>query len=315
MKFKIVAVVCCIALALAAVSFAKFWPWLRSPPASEEEIQAKWEQLLLLAEVEEICEGDLQSWVALGDAIDAMGSESTDLIQERFAESLPLPIEAFPPDAVDVLEAALAWEAAEGAYSIEPNEHIAPLDLHRMGQLVSVIEAPEPRHQRLLVALAARALRCGGTVDFAVGVRLGEDAFNQAEATGTATRTLLGPLVLEPDGLAALAARDTSETWVLIEEIEPAATDLAGPAASLSPLPFVSPQRELQMFRWYNGERIDRASGHERRAGAVAALGWSPDERIRSLLLELTTVHMGQVFEDYLTLADSVESLDGPTPH
>lgn len=300
-RLKIAVAVFAAIASLAVLGFLRLRPWFAPPPAPAEEIDANWFLVTSMAEPDPSCSGDLESWREVHAALDSLSADTLDLIQERYEEALPLPLAAFPPDAIEALEAGQRWTAAAGGYLPTIGD---PLDVHRLGQLIAIAETPSRDLDALGERLAARAMRCGSLVDFAVGVSIAEGVLARPSVRPPET------FDLGPDGLVAVMAREAVGTVALLDQMAPGSPGLAMLDEKTPPLVSIGLERERRMMRWYWGARIAHSAGTSAVAETVERLRFEPDlEGIRSPVLEIVAIAPSGVFDDYLAMLDELEAL------
>lgn len=294
-KMKLSAVALAAACAAATLGYVQLRPWLAAPPAPDAEIDANWATVVALAERDAACGGDASSWLAMHESIRALSADTVGLIQERYDEALPLPLEAMPQDALDALDTGLSWVAQGGAYVAGEGD---ALGVHRLGQLLAIVETAPTDLDRLGVRLATSAMRCGALVDFAVGVSIAEDAVARESEGADA-------FDLGPGGLSAVLAREAVGTLAMIDDNLAGSSDLSALDDAMPSLLSVSLGRERRMVQWYWGARIANATSASTAAEAAERLLAEPDRRgLRSPLLEIVAIQPTGVFEDYLALLE-----------
>ncbi len=286
MNAKVVVGVCAL-LAIGGLGLKRAWPWIAPPPLAAEEVDSRWASSLELAGLNASGDGTADSWHSLAEAAGGLSSESRDLIRERYSEELPLPREALPRDVQSGLSALTAWHRDSGEFETLEN----PLELHTLQQAYQVLENPNPDETSAIIALASRELRCGNAVEFAIGLATTRDLL---EANTAAAPQELNALVLSQSEMVAVLAREAKGMWVMLEELgaEGVVSELGAPS-------FVRMTRELNMFRWYHGEVIERGLEAESMAEAAAAAAWMFGPERESVIVGLAAPDLSSILDDY----------------
>jgi len=279
-----------LAILVAAAVAIGLWvrPWVVGPPADEATIEARWSQVEGWATAGA---GSGASPRLLKEALAAL-EPVRGLVKTSLREEDPELLEPPPADLTRALALLADWAEQGGGLGEDPclggvRSSLSPLEVMTLGQVAMAVAtgAGDPRWAAAL-RLADQLRERGNMLHLAVGFALAERALETAQERGYPPEALRTHRP-EVEQLFPAAAR---EAVCVHEEVARELAGGRGPALPGQPWRerLGSVERELEMLRWWHGERL--VAAHPARADLSAlasSLDVEPEELPASAVVRL----------------------------